>query len=477
MKINIPSFAQAKILVVGDVMLDRYWHGDTERISPEAPVPVVHIQQTEERIGGAGNVALNICSLGGHASLLGLVGEDETAQKLEALLKNIGVENNLLRLSNNSTISKLRVIARNQQLIRLDMEEKFKAWDTTEFIAAYTNSLTDSDLVILSDYGKGTLQCVTELIRLARNMQKTVLVDPKSKDFSIYRGATMITPNFAEFEAVVGSCHDDREIEIKALKLLQQYDVQALLVTKGAKGMSLISKENSAIHLPTHADEVYDVTGAGDTVIATLGSALAVGEALEQAMIFANTAAGVAVKKLGATAVSHFELQHAIMRKQQTIHSSILNIEHLLQKVAEIRTYGEKVVMTNGCFDLLHPGHVLYLEQAKDLGDILIVAVNDDASVRRLKGTGRPINKVQERMLVLSALDAVDWVVPFAQDTPEHLIKLVAPDVLVKGGDYQPQEIAGADYVLSYGGEVVIIPFIEGFSSSAILKKIEGGEC
>ena len=476
MKIKIPSFAKAKILVVGDVMLDRYWHGGVERVSPEAPVPIAHIQQTEDRVGGAGNVALNICALGGSASLLGVVGEDEAAQKLEALLKTAGVKNCLLHLPNNSTISKLRVIARNQQLIRLDMEEKFKSWDTAEFFSAYTDSLADSDLVVFSDYGKGTLQCVTEMIRLARTMQKTVLVDPKSKDFSIYRDATVITPNFAEFEAVVGPCHDDREIEIKALELLQQYDIQALLVTRGAKGMSLIFKEKAAVHLPTDVNEVYDVTGAGDTVIATLGCALAIGEGLEQAMMCANTAAGVAVKKLGATAVSHFELQRA-MRKQQTVQSSILDTKHLLQQVAEARAHGEKIIMTNGCFDLLHAGHVLYLEQAKDLGDRLIVAVNDDASVKRLKGEGRPINTVQERMLVLAALDSVDWVVPFAKDTPEHLIKLVAPDVLVKGGDYQPQEIAGADCVLSYGGKVIIIPFIEGFSSSTMLKKIEGRKC
>ena len=471
MKIKIPQFEKVKVLVVGDVMLDRYWHGDAERISPEAPVPVVHISRIEERIGGAGNVALNICSLGGGASLLGVVGEDSAATTLENLLEKARVENCLLRIPNSSTISKLRVIGRNQQLIRLDREEKFKSLTEEAFFTAYANKLATSDLVILSDYGKGTLQQCEKLIRLSREMQKMVLVDPKGSDFSIYHGATIITPNFAEFTAIVGPCHDDAEIEAKALELIQKHDFQALLVTRGAKGMSLISRERPAVHLPTKASEVYDVTGAGDSVIATLGAALAAGEDLLQAITLANAAAGVAVKKLGATAVSVFELRRA-MRHQQTLQNSVLDEEHLLQQVAEARAHGEKIVMTNGCFDILHAGHVLYLEKAKDLGQRLLIAVNDDDSVRRLKGEKRPINKAQERMLVLAALDAVDWVMPFSQDTPERLIKLISPDILVKGGDYQKQEIAGADHVLSYGGEVVIIPFVEGFSTSSMLKKI-----
>ena len=472
MIIKMPLFEKAKILVVGDVMLDRYWHGEVARISPEAPVPVVNIHKIEERAGGAGNVALNICSLGGHASLLGLVGKDDNAKILENLLEQAQVESCLLHTPNNPTISKLRVIGRNQQLIRLDVEDSFNQFDEEAFFTAYATRLADSDLVIFSDYGKGTLRQSAKLIELARKMQKPILVDPKSKDFGIYRGATVITPNLSEFEAVVGHCNDDAEIEAKALKLLRQHNFQAILITRGACGMSLISEDKPAVHLPTKAREVYDVTGAGDSVIATLGAALAVGEDLFQAMVLANAAAGVAVKKLGAAAVSIFELRRAMQHQQNDLRARILDEEHLMQQIADARAHGEKIIMTNGCFDILHPGHVIYLEKAKALGQRLLVAVNDDDSVRRLKGLQRPINKVQERMLVLAALDSVDWVVPFSEDTPERLIKLVTPDILVKGGDYQVHEIAGADHVLSHGGEVIIIPFEQGFSTSSVLAKI-----
>lgn len=473
MKIKIPQFEKAKILVVGDIMLDRYWHGDVARISPEAPVPVVNIRKTEERVGGAGNVALNICSLGGHASLLGLIGDDENAGILENILEQTQVENCLLRIPNHPTISKLRVIGRNQQLIRLDIEENFSVFNEEAFFTAYANRLAASNLVIFSDYAKGTLRQIAKFIELARKMQKIILVDPKSKNFNIYRGATVITPNLSEFEAVVGHCNNDNlEIETRALKLLDQYEFQAILITRGACGMSLISKNQPALHLPAEACEVYDVTGAGDSAIATLGAAMAVGEDLTQATVLANILAGVSVKKLGAAAVSIFELRRAIQHQQDDLHARILNEENLLQQVTDARAHGEKIVMTNGCFDILHPGHVIYLEKAKSLGHRLIIAVNSDDSVRRLKGSKRPINKVQERMLVLAALDAVDWVVQFNQDTPKQLIKLIAPDILVKGGDYQINNIVGSQYVLSYGGRVEIIPFEEGFSTSAMLSKV-----
>lgn len=472
-KIKIPAFEKAKVLVVGDVMLDRYWHGDVARISPEAPVPVVNIRKIEERIGGAGNVALNISSLGGKACLLSLVGKDENAKLLENLLEQAQVESCLLRIPGSPTINKLRIIGRNQQLIRLDQEESFDSWNEEDFFTAYATKLTDSDVVIFSDYGKGTLRPIAKLLDLARKMQKIILVDPKSKDFSIYHGATVITPNMSEFEAVVGHCKSDKEIETKALQLLRQHEFQAILVTRGAHGMSLICEDKPTLHLPTIAREVYDVTGAGDSVIATLGAAMAAGEDLQSAMVLANTAAGVAVKKLGATAVSIFELRRAMQHQQDDLRARIVDEEHLFQQVADARAHGEKIVMTNGCFDILHPGHVIYLEKAKSLGQRLIIAVNDDDSVRRLKGPKRPINKIQERMLVLAALDSVDWVVPFSQDTPERLIKSVAPDILVKGGDYQVHEIAGADYVLEHGGEVIIIPFEEGFSTTSVLTKIK----
>lgn len=472
MKIKIPKFDQAKILVVGDVMVDRYWHGDVSRISPEAPVPVVHVRKIEERLGGAGNVALNINALGGHVKLLGLVGDDDSAKFIDESLLNSGVDNYLLRIVGATTISKLRVIGHSQQLIRLDFEEHFAKWDEDKFFASYTAQLADSNLVILSDYGKGTLRHSTKLIELARDMDKPILVDPKSKDFSIYRGATVVTPNYSEFEAVVGHCSDDEEMVVKAQALIRQCQFKAILITRGARGMSLVRIDKPVAHLPTKAREVYDVTGAGDTVIATLGSAMAVGEDLYEAMVLANVAAGESVRKLGAAAISASDLRFAIQSMQDSI-GSVIDEESLLQQVQDARARGEKIVMTNGCFDILHAGHVICLEKAKSFGQKLIVAVNSDDSVSRLKGTDRPVNGVQERMLVLAALGVVDWVVPFVDDTPERLIKMISPDVLVKGGDYQVREIAGADHVLSYGGKVEIVPIEEGFSTTSTLEKIK----
>ncbi|MCL5261659.1 MAG: bifunctional D-glycero-beta-D-manno-heptose-7-phosphate kinase/D-glycero-beta-D-manno-heptose 1-phosphate adenylyltransferase HldE [Gammaproteobacteria bacterium] len=472
MKIEIPEFEKARVLVIGDVMLDRYWYGDTFRISPEAPVPVVHIRQTEERVGGAGNVALNVHSLGAATSLIGLVGNDNAATILETRLQDVGVKAHLLRAA-NPTITKLRVIGRSQQLIRLDTEEPFAEKNFTELFATYEKKLAESDIVILSDYGKGTLRLCEKFIARARKSNIPVLVDPKSRDFSIYSGATVITPNLTEFEAVVGHCKDDAEIERKGLELIRKYSFQAILITRGAQGMSLICNDAKAVHLPTRAQEVYDVTGAGDTVIATLAAALAAGEEMVDAIIFANAAAGVSVRKLGAAAVSVAELRRA-MQKQQDPWAGILSEEHLLQEISDARAHGEKIVMTNGCFDVLHSGHITYLEKAKGLGQRLLIAVNTDDSVRRLKGKDRPVNKLEQRMLVLAALRAVDWVVAFSEDTPERIIHKVAPDILVKGGDYKLNEIVGADFVQSYGGKVVIVPFEDGFSTTSMLERIRG---
>lgn len=469
---KIPAFDTAKILVVGDVMLDSYWHGNVSRISPEAPVPVVHVHKIEERVGGAGNVALNINALGAHAKLLGLVGDDSASEFIDKKISENGVEGCLLRAPGVSTINKLRVIGHSQQLIRLDFEKHFTDWDEEQFFTSYASLLADCNLVILSDYGKGTLRHSAKLIEIARNMGKTILVDPKSRDFSIYHGATLITPNMNEFEAVVGPCKSDDEMASKAMGLLQQHKFQAILITRGARGMSLFCEGKQAVHLPAEAREVYDVTGAGDTVIATLGAAMAAGEDLCEAMVLANIAAGEVVKKLGATAISISDLKHA-MRRMQSSGTAILDEESLLQQVKDARSRGEKIVMTNGCFDIIHSGHITCLEKAKAFGQRLIVAVNDDNSVSRLKGKGRPVNGVRERMLVLGALGAVDWVVPFSDDTPERLIKLISPDVLAKGGDYKVNEIAGADHVLSYDGKVEIIPFEDGFSTTSTLEKIK----
>lgn len=473
--IRIPYFANANILVVGDIILDRYWYGSSTRISPEAPVPIVHVNKLEECAGGAANVALNVATLGGHATMLGLVGNDNNADLLENKLHAAGIDSLLLRLPNFPTITKLRVISQNQQLIRLDFEENFTAYNSDEFLALYCNALKKANLIILSDYAKGTLRHTQELIKAARAMNIPILVDPKGKDFSIYAGATLITPNQQEFEAVVGTCHSENEIIAKAQQICQQQQLDAILVTRGANGMSFIAHDSKKIqpfHIPTRAREVYDVTGAGDTAIATLGAALAAGASMEDAVILANTAAGVTVGKLGAAAVSTAELRRALQRNQHDPAAGILTEEELVQQVKDAKEHGESIIMTNGCFDILHAGHITYLEQAKALGKRLIVAVNDDASVRRLKGVTRPINSLQQRMLVLAALRAVDWVVPFSEATPERLIARLLPDILVKGGDYAPNQIAGAKQVIDAGGKVEVLPFVDGFSTTKVVQKI-----
>jgi D-beta-D-heptose 7-phosphate kinase / D-beta-D-heptose 1-phosphate adenosyltransferase len=475
MHANLPEFSNARVLVVGDVMLDSYVYGGVTRISPEAPIPVVHVRKTEERAGGAANVALNVAAIGAAVTLLGLVGDDAEADILEDKLRAAQISYHLQRVSGLPTINKLRVMGRNQQLLRLDFEEKFHPQNSNmeEFLRVYEENLDDHDVVILSDYGKGALSAVQELIIRARRRDKIVLIDPKSKDFSIYSNASLITPNLEEFEAVAGVCHGEEELELKAHKLVAAYNLQGILITRGAQGMSLIYDNLAPMHVPAKAREVYDVTGAGDTVIAILGSALAAGSDLVDAMVLANSAAGVVVRKLGAATVSAAELRRAMQREQHTPEAGILNEEQLLEEVADARAHGEKIVMTNGCFDVLHAGHITYLEQAKALGQRLIIAVNDDASTARLKGPKRPINALAQRMLVLAALRAVDWVVPFSEDTPARLIETVQPDVLVKGGDYQAHEIAGADFVLRNGGEVKILSFVDGFSTTSVLEKMD----
>lgn len=471
MKIQIPPFDKARVLVVGDVMLDRYWHGATSRISPEAPVPIVHVGQIEERAGGAANVALNIAALGGNVRLVGLTGDDEPAATLEAMLGGLGIDCRLRKIEGTPTVTKLRVISRHQQLIRLDFEDGFGAIDAASLEQAYRQCLEDCDAVVLSDYGKGTLADAAGIIALARKAGKPVLVDPKTDDFSRYRGASVITPNMAEFELVAGRCDSEQELVEKSAALLEEHGIGALLVTRGEHGMTLLRSGEPELHLPTQAREVFDVTGAGDTVISVLAAALAAGESLPTAMALSNLAAGIVVGKLGTASVTVPELRRSALLGQDAGLGEMRQ-DQLQVVVEDARAHGERIVMTNGCFDILHAGHVGYLAEARRLGDRLIVAVNDDDSVRRLKGEARPINTLERRMAVLAALECVDWVVPFSEDTPERLICEVMPDVLVKGGDYRPEEIAGHDCVKENGGEVVVLGYKEGCSTSDIIETI-----
>lgn len=469
---QLPNYSNARVLVVGDLMLDRYWHGPTSRISPEAPVPVVHVKQDEFRAGGAGNVALNIAALGAKVSVLGFTGEDQAANALEKLLKDAGVLCLFQAIPNYPTITKLRVMSRHQQLIRLDFEDGFQQIDSDPLLHLYHAELMQSQVAVLSDYGKGTLNQVQQFITLARQLKKPVLVDPKGSDFSIYRNATLITPNLGEFEAVVGRCSNEAQIVERGLNLIDKLALDALLVTRGEHGMSLLCKDAEPLHLPTHAREVFDVTGAGDTVISVLAASLAAKKPLAEATQLANIGAGIVVGKMGTATVDTDELA-AALQGPRARHKGVCTLPELLKERAAAKQNGEKIVATNGCFDILHPGHVRYLQQAKTLGDRLVVLVNNDDSVKRLKGPERPVNDLAHRMEMLAALECVDWVVAFAEDTPKAAIDQLLPDILVKGGDYSDiTSIAGHDSVLAAGGEVKILSFIEGHSTTGIIQTI-----
>ncbi|TBM04567.1 bifunctional D-glycero-beta-D-manno-heptose-7-phosphate kinase/D-glycero-beta-D-manno-heptose 1-phosphate adenylyltransferase HldE [Hafnia paralvei] len=474
MKVTLPDFRHANVLVVGDVMLDRYWYGPTSRISPEAPVPVVKVDTVEERPGGAANVAMNIASLGANARLVGLTGIDDAARALSAKLGEVNVKCDFVSVPTHPTITKLRVLSRNQQLIRLDFEEGFSSIDPQPIFDRIQHVLPKLGALILSDYAKGALNSVQQMIQLARAANVPVLIDPKGTDFERYRGATLLTPNLSEFEAVVGRCKTDEELVERGLQLMREFELTALLVTRSEQGMTLLQHDQSPLHMPTQAQEVYDVTGAGDTVIGVLATCIAAGTSLEEACFLANAGAGVVVGKLGTSTVSPIELENAIRGRSET-GFGVMSQDELKVAVANARQRGEKVVMTNGVFDILHAGHVSYLANARKLGDRLIVAVNSDASTKRLKGEERPVNALAQRMIVLAALEAVDWVISFEEDTPQRIISEILPDLLVKGGDYKPEDIAGGKEVIAAGGEVRVLNFEDGCSTTNIIKTIRQG--
>jgi len=462
-----PEFSRARIIVVGDVMLDRYWSGQAARISPEAPVPVVRIKTIEDRIGGAGNVALNIARLGGKVTLLGVIGNDAEGHSLKTLLEAEGVVCEFVVEPSVRSICKLRVMAQHQQLIRLDFEESSLDFDRDALLAKLARHLPEHDVIVFSDYGKGTLADVPAYIHKAKQAGLKVLIDPKGTDYRLYSEADIITPNLAEFQAVVGACNTEQHLLEKGRELLMQSQIVTLLLTRGEAGMTLIQADQ-AHSLPAQAKDVFDVTGAGDTVIAVMALGVALDMPLHEAMYLANLAGGIVVGKLGTATVSMQELMRAMHGDRDSLYG-IVSEDELARLIAAAKAHGERIIMTNGCFDLLHAGHVSYLQQAKTLGDRLIVAVNSDASVKQLKGDSRPINGLQERMTVLSALACVDWVVAFSEETPERLYCRLLPDVIVKGGDYLPEQVAGGDCVIKAGGEVKILQFVDGQSTTAMI--------
>ncbi len=467
---KVPRFDGTHVLVVGDAMLDRYWHGDTRRISAEAPIPVVNVSEIEDRVGGAANVALNITTLGAKASLIAAVGIDESGAVLKAKLESAGISHYLIESKDVRTTTKLRIVSRSQQLIRGDFED-IVAVEGAKLLPLMTVAIDEVDIVVLSDYDKGVLAEAQIVIKSAINKEKPVLVDPKFKPLSAYRGATLIKPNRLELEHAIGHWSSEAEMMALCQDLCDKLEFGALLVTLSSNGMTLIRQGVEEVHFPARMREVYDVSGAGDTVVATLAVALASGETLLDAIGLANVAAGIAVSHFGITSVSGPELRLEVV-SEQNFGRGAMSREHLLIAADEARSRGQKIVFTNGCFDILHAGHVDYLSEARAEGDLLVVAVNSDDSVHQLKGEGRPINPVERRMTMLAGLEAVDWVVEFDEETPESLLRELKPDVLVKGGDYTVEQVVGAEIVLAYSGEVKVLKLVEDCSTSALVQKI-----
>lgn len=461
---GLPDYSSARVTVIGDVMLDRYWQGDAGRISPEAPVPVIKMGFEENRLGGAANVALNLAVLGCSVNLHGIVGDDEAGQTLARESQRRGIQTSFVTDPARPTILKLRVMAGQHQVMRVDFEQPFEHDPTLIPEAA-------ADVWILSDYAKGTLSEAAELINQARKQGTPVLVDPKGTDWRKYRGATLLTPNFSEWVAVAGQPADEDQLAAQAQRMIHELDLQAVLITRSEKGMSLYQRALDPIHIATEAKAVADVTGAGDSVMAALAGSIAAGESLESACRLANSAAGVVVGKVGTSTVTPRELAQA---RSQDVQGVASDVSELQSWVRSYQAAGERVVFTNGCFDILHAGHVSYLNEAASLGDRLIVAVNSDRSVSALKGPTRPVNHASQRMAVLAGLQAVDHVIEFDEDTPRDLLSELKPDVLVKGGDYADvSEVVGHEIVEAYGGEVKVLGVVAGVSTTKIIERAQ----
>jgi len=468
------DFRRAHVLVVGDVMLDRWFIGRVRRISPEAPVPIVQVQREHESLGGAANVAANIAGLGARCTLAGLVGRDSASDRLHRLLSAQGITAQLTE-TERPTTTKVRVIGDHQQVVRLDFEDTgdHPAEVIQRLVSRVEPLMANVDILVLSDYAKGVcdrLLCST-LIARALERSVRVLVDPKTTDWSRYRGATLVTPNFKEFSEAVGSnlANADEAIEAHTGALIERFGIGGLLITRSAQGMTL-STEGRHLHIRTDAKDVFDVTGAGDTVIGTLATALAAGVGLEPAVRLANRAAGVVVGRAGSVSITTETLEEAL--RAAGPESKVMSRESLMARLERDRLRGRRIVFTNGCFDVLHRGHLTYLQKARELGDRLVVGLNSDASVRRLKGPARPIQTEADRALMLASLSFVDYVCMFGADTPAELIASVRPDVLVKGGDYTLEQIVGREHA----GEVVLIDFVDGYSTTKLLQRMGRAE-
>ena len=467
-----------KILVIGDLMIDHYLWGNCERISPEAPVQVVDVRNETTVLGGAGNAINNLNTLGAQVSVSSIIGDDANGDELLSMLRSIGVKtDNVFIEKDRKTSKKSRVIAVSQQVLRYDNETKsdIDSKSVDKILNSLVDTISSYDMVVLSDYGKGVLtnELCQGVINAAKEASVKVLVDPKGSDFSKYRGAYLLTPNKKEAVLATGiEINDTESLELALLKLKTECDLGLSLITLSEDGIA--TYDDKVKVFPTVAKEVFDVTGAGDTVIASIAFALSAGKNIEETAAFANLAAGVVVGKIGSATVTIDEIEeYEASLHKSTSDAHIKTFEDINAIVERYRTNGKRVVFTNGCFDILHVGHVKYLQIAKSFGDVLIVGLNSDESVSRLKGPTRPVNIAQDRAYLLAALEAVDFVVPFESDTPYDLIKMIEPDVLVKGGDYEGKAVIGTEFA----GELKLVDFVDGKSTTKTIEKIQGNSC
>ena len=470
----LPAAPNVHVLVVGDIMLDRYIHGTTDRVSREAPVPVVQVDGTEERLGGAANVALNVVALGGRCTLVGAVADDPTGHAIQQLLESAGIEMDLVVAPGWQSTLKERLVSMQQQVVRMDFEQMLPNEHAMEVVRRVEQHMAGSQALILEDYDKGTIADPQRIMAAASAHGLPVIADPKYKPFSAYRGVTVLKPNRPEFEAALGYWPDEGDLPDAGCELARASGADAIALTRGGDGLTVFEANGACLHVPAVSVDVYDETGAGDTVAATIGVCTALGWPRAEAARIANVAGGLVCTKFGTAAATAHEL--SLAARTISAQAQAPRRRQLTDAVARARRHGERIVFTNGCFDILHAGHVGYLNEARELGDRLIVAVNDDDSVKRLKGDDRPVNRLERRIRVLEGLSSVDWVVPFSEDTPETLLEEIRPDVLVKGGDYTIGDVVGADFVRGYGGDVQVLGRVEDCSTTAIVDRIRLAE-
>ena len=466
----LPAAPNVHVLVVGDIMLDRYIHGTTDRVSREAPVPVVQVDGSEDRLGGAANVAKNVVALGGRCTLVGAVGDDPTGRTVTMMLEAAGIDTDLVVVDGWRTTLKERLVSMQQQLVRMDFEQSLPSEYAADVVARAARHMAAADALVIEDYDKGAIADPQRIMAAAAPHALPVIADPKFKPFSAYGGVTILKPNRPEFEAALGYWPKDRDLPESGCALAKASGVDAITLTRGGDGLTVFEATGACLHVPAASVDVYDETGAGDTVAATLGVCTALGWPRAEAARIANVAGGLVCTKFGTAVASAQELNLAA--RTISAQAQAPRRRQLTDAVARSRRHGERIVFTNGCFDILHAGHVGYLNEARELGDRLIVAVNDDDSVRRLKGDGRPVNPLEDRVRVLEGLASVDWVVPFSEDTPEALLAEIRPDVLVKGGDYAIGDVIGADFVRGYGGDVRVLGLIDDCSTTDIVDRI-----